>query len=222
MSSLPPKLPFRHRRQRSFTLVEVLVVITIMAIMATIGVTTFRYLAERELDNAATVVAGLVDQGRSEAIARSTMVELCLATGTAAPNTPPYRALSLWAYDQSSGTYTQISKWEHLANSVQVASVPDPYTTYGLTNTNAAGVHITNTSALNGNTTSVSLNGQTVPADYLQFLPSGGVTPPPNTPPTNLCLFVVKTADVSSPSPIHDWRMVQVSTLAGQSAILAP
>jgi Tfp pilus assembly protein FimT len=217
---MPPRLLPRDRRLHSFTIVELLVVITIMAIMAAVSVSGFRYLSERDLDNAATIIAGLVDQGRSEAISRGTVVEVCLATGTAAPNTAPYRALSLWAYDSSSGTFTQISPWSYLPNSVQVASVTDPYTTYGLTNTTDAGVHITNTATLS-NTTSVMLKGQSVTADYFQFLPSGGAAPPPNVTSTNLDIFVLKASAVNLAPPLKDWRIVQISTLAGQSAILS-
>jgi Tfp pilus assembly protein FimT len=219
---MPSRISFRNRQCHSFTLIELLAVVSIVAILTVISITSFRYLTERDLDNAASIVEGIVDQGRSEAIARSTVVELCLATGTASSDTAPYRALSLWAYDQSSGTYTQISRWAHLPNSVQVASVENPYTTYGLTNTNYVGVHITNTSTLNMNTTTVALNGQPITANYFQFLPSGGVTPPPNVISTNLYLFILKAAAVDSPPPLQDWRMVQIGTLAGQSAIRSP
>lgn len=223
----------RKARYHSFTLVELLTVISILILLAAAAIPALSSISsEHDLTNAANTVWTLADLGRSQAISLSTPVELCVVTGTPAPDTAPFRAISLWAYDPTTTGFTQqISKWEHLPNSVQIASDADddPYNHYGLGSLGAAGIHITNTSnpnGLNGNTTSVQFNGQTVTANYIEFQPSGGVVLPTTLGvfSTNLYVFVLKAGNVNStaPPPLKDWRMVQINSVTGQSKVVAP
>ena len=72
---------------RGFTLVEVMVVITISAILIAMAVPSFRTMIRSNEISSATnsVVAGL-DVSRSEAIRRNTVVTMCRSIDAATPN----------------------------------------------------------------------------------------------------------------------------------------
>jgi type IV fimbrial biogenesis protein FimT len=74
-------------KSRGFTLVEVMVVITISVILVAMALPSFRTMIRSSEISSATnsVVAGL-DVARSEAIRRNTVVTMCRSTDAASPN----------------------------------------------------------------------------------------------------------------------------------------
>lgn len=93
---MPTKLLPRSRLQRGFTLVELLVTVSILAILVSLAVPSFSSLiAQWQRDNVTRALATDLQQARSESIKSSRKVVVCPSTN-ASTSTPTCSGASEW------------------------------------------------------------------------------------------------------------------------------
>jgi len=165
------------RRQRAFSLLEVLAVLSIMFVLAG---TSLLGLAGRSsaqsLDNAGNKVVDLINEARENAIGKHVMTALVLVTpgGDPAGNAAiDDRLFVIEQFNQASSSWQPVSQWELLPTGVMV----DP----------ANSTTFMQLPSLVNPPTGVSYLGNAIkPAAYQVFLPDGRLAGTSQTPALRL------------------------------------
>jgi prepilin-type N-terminal cleavage/methylation domain-containing protein len=163
-----------HPHLRGFSLLELLVVLTIMGLLASLGVLALKPLtSSQNLNSAGDKVAGLLAFAREEAIAKNTMTAVVLVTSPT-QSTASYRTFSVWELAlpatggaPTSANWFQATKWQSLPFGTTLDS--------GSPSSNNFATSMTVTPALPATITylgtPLSTTGSAVAVQY--FLPSG-------------------------------------------------
>ena len=115
-----------HPSIQAFSFLELLVVITIIAIIASIGIAAFRTSG---LTVATRKVSNLMTLARAEAISKHTITRVVVLTESESRPEARYQSLSLWRYDKHAdeNKFKQLSKWEDLPKNVVIEPLRPTY-----------------------------------------------------------------------------------------------
>lgn len=187
------------------------------------------------LDTGAALLAGLLNQARSEAIAQHTIVRFAVATSwpdaTAEGN---LRRVSLWSLDTESGRYLQIGKWEDLpVGLVLEKEIPDYVSDAAYAQNDASTVRgssiLTDDADGESSFTTESTLGD-IPTRYIEFLPNGSARIPGAT--DRQAIFVATSGFADAGNHIThtaqtngraaNWAQLNVDTLTGRTHVYRP
>jgi uncharacterized protein (TIGR02596 family) len=199
------------RKKRGFTLVELLVVVTIMLILAAISVPAISGLLESSnITQGGQVLASQISLARQVAAALNCNVEVRLLQ---APNSTPayYTAIQLWAPVPPSGTNVAVNR---LINLPQGAVISGDTSTLSPVLANLSST--ANTMTIAG-----------VVTNYVSFKisPTGMVTTGSVTPYTaiaSLYLTVVPLKSAAATSAPKNYVTVQINPVTGTQLVYRP
>ena len=210
----PPALPVfppRRRPVRAFTLVEMLVVMTIILIIVGLVVPVMRnILGSNQLTDATDRVVGQLKYGDQMALSKNLPIEVRFyeyndATVTTTP--PSIRAIQLWQLNQN-GTRTPLAKPQLLPGTT-IVSVDSRITNLG--------------SDLSSNSLPASETPVTLPASYtyksFQFQPDGSTTLAlvnQASPTVPLQWFCTLKNAIDQAYPPTDFATVQIEPVTGE------
>jgi prepilin-type N-terminal cleavage/methylation domain-containing protein len=204
-------------RPLAFTLIELLVVIAIIVLIAGFTIPALKSLStSNNINTAGRMVSNLLTIARSEAINRRALVRFEVATSWPADPDGAYRKLTLVQHDVTSGSDTQITKWETLPAGV-IFQPTDP----------AAGGGAGSYFFVLNQTQSPSLKSgaQTIPTTYIEFMPTGALNVTPANSPVRLRMvqgFLPSSATKTVSSTGGNWFETSVDALVGRIAITRP
>jgi len=111
---------------QAFTILELVVVVAIMILVASFMAPAVTTLTQtNKLTTSGRLVSNLLTIARSEAINRRAIIRFEVATDWPNDASSAYRKFALVLHDISTGTDTQISKWETLPSGV-ILKIQDP------------------------------------------------------------------------------------------------
>lgn len=181
----------RRRRQRGFTLIELMAVMAIMAILLSLGMMSFKSLSgSTGLDGAGDQLNGFFAFARQEAIAKNTMTAVIMVTNPTVSNgNASYRTFALWELTlPADGTAPESSNWNQASRwmTLPTGIVVDNSTTDGVSNflqgpANSDSIQPPLPASLNYQGTPLNLDQDCV---YQIFLPSGRLDAPMTDPCT--------------------------------------
>lgn len=189
---------------RAFTLVELLVVITLIAIMATFVVPAFNQIQSAEgLSRAGQILGDQIILARQEAMTKNRKVEVRLVEMPEASGEKYYRGVQLWLLDEKGMPYKPVAKFSAFPE--RVAIDPDSASSPLLAN-------LTGTTNFTGGTS----------MKYQGFIvrPSGSLEGAIST--NSNYLTVRKVTDFGKTMPSGNYYAVRVNPVTGRLSIHRP
>jgi prepilin-type N-terminal cleavage/methylation domain-containing protein len=214
-------------RQRGFSLMELLLVISIIAVMTSLSVVGMKSLVgDRGLTGAGNQMSAILAFARQEAISKNTDVAVVILTSTNA-NAGQYRTLSVWEFvtpadgsTPTSSNWIQASKWQTLPTGIVIDSSSTIDANLGPTAT--ASSFVLQSSTVSPALPTMSyLGGSVNPATDCAvqvFLPSGRlISSAPN--PCTLTLVEGSSHPAALPS---NYVTYYFSTATGETKVVRP
>ncbi|XHR30603.1 MAG: Tfp pilus assembly protein FimT/FimU [Chthoniobacteraceae bacterium] len=111
----------RHSRQNAFSLVELIIVMSLMVLMATFVTPAVKSLTSANgLTAAGNLVASMVEQARQRSMSGNVLTALVLITNGDTERTNRVIALLEYNTEESVPQWRQVTKWQHLPNGIVV------------------------------------------------------------------------------------------------------
>ncbi len=231
-STEPPNqmqtVPYRHamdlRKASAFTLVEVLVVITIISILLVAAVPIFSNTSNSARQSSREIIKAHLQQARSHAIASGNPTALAIPVSGADPALSN-RALSLVEVElDTAGTYVPLKdangqdlllqRWEKLSGNFRFLSASQASTSR-------------QTVLDSADTLEVSFKGKSYTCRMIVFSPGGQIVRPPSGTPVNFAIAQavnqggsVVITDKTGGKPVFD--LLQVNRLTGRTRFIEP
>lgn len=202
--------------RRAFTLIELLVVMGIILLLLAALVPAVTSLTKsNNINTAGRIVSNVLTVARSEAINRRALIRFEVATSWPGDPDAAYRKFTLVQHDVTTGTDTQLTKWETLPGGV-IFSPQDP--------TPGSGSYLF---VLNQVQTPALQSGtQTIPTVYVEFLPTGALNVPVSNSPVRMRLIqgflASATATSITSTGNSNWFETSVDSLVGRVKIIRP
>jgi prepilin-type N-terminal cleavage/methylation domain-containing protein len=198
----------RARKQFGFTLLELLIVVAIIILVLSFSIPAVTGLTRsNNLNSGGRLVSNLMSIARSEAINRRALIRFEVATDWPNDSSASYRKITLVQHDASTGTDTQLTKWETLPDGVTLQPQdPNPGTgAYFFT------LNQTQTPAL-------KIGGQNVTTQYIEFLPTGAVNVAPANSPVRLRVVpgYFASANAVTTTSSTNWYDMAVDAIVGR------
>ena len=206
------------RARSAFTLIELLVVMAIILLLAAALVPAVTSLSKsNNVNTGGRMVSNLLTVARSEAINRRALIRFEVATDWPGDPASAYRKITLVQHDLTSGTDTQLTKWETLPVGM-VFQPQDP----------AAGAGPGSYFFVLNQTQTPSLTSgtKTIPTTYIEFMPTGALNVTPANSPVRLRMvqgfLPTPTATSVSFTGSSNWFETSIDALVGRIAITRP
>jgi prepilin-type N-terminal cleavage/methylation domain-containing protein len=208
--------PEPRERPRAFTLLEMLVVIGIIVVILAFSVPAITGLSKSgNLNTGGRIISNLLTAARSEAINRRALIRFEVATSWPNDFSSAYRKITLVQHDVSTGSDTQLTRWETLPTGT-IFQPQDPSPGSG---SYFFALNQTQTPAL-------KIGGQDVTTLYIEFLPTGALNVTPANSPVRLRLVPGFLPSVGAPSvtmtSAANWFDMSVDGLVGRIKISRP
>ena len=209
---------FNSKPLRAFTLLELLVVMAMIGIILALTVPAIIGLSSgSNLSNGGRTLANLLTVARSEAINRRALIRFEVATNWPGDFSAAYRKITLVQHDISTGTDTQLTKWETLPTGV-IFQPQDP--SAGAT----SGGYFFSLSPPQKST--LKLAGGDVSTCYIEFLPTGALNVTPTNSPVRIRVvpgFLPSAAATSvTLTSSLNWYDASIDGLVGRIALTRP
>lgn len=206
----PPSSP------NAFTLLELLVVMGIIGLLLLAIIPAVTSLTKsNSLNTAGRMLSNVLTIARSEAINRRALVRFEVATAWPGNTEAPYRKFTLVQHDVTSGTDTQLTKWETLPAGI-IFNPHDP-------NPGSGSYLFVLNQVQNPALTS---GGQPIPTVYVEFLPTGALNVQASNSPVRMRLVQGFLASASATSVTSsgtgNWFETSIDSLVGRIKISRP
>lgn len=211
--------------ERAFSLVEMLVVLTVVGLLAAFAAPSLLTIQSTSLSAAGTEFGGFLNYCRSKAIAERTSVRVAIVTGGALNPDDAYRKYAGWEWDKRSEEYVQFSNWRFLPlNSIFENQAPDYVrnASYATEEKSAVeGDWVLNISGVFENRVKKETSqGETLELQFLTFAPSGRAYIKDGEK-RNL-IIVIRASSPSDPELVRNWYQYTIDTLTGRTRIYRP
>lgn len=206
----------KQRKPSAFTLLELLIVMAVIILLLAFTIPAVTGLSKsNSLNSGGRIVANLLTIARSEAINRRALIRFEIATDWPGDFSSAYRKITLVQHDLTTGTDTQLTKWETLPTGV-IFQPQDP--------SPGSGAYFF---ALNQTQTPPLKTGtQDVPTSYIEFLPTGALNVTPANSPVRLRVvpgfLPSATATSVTLTGSNNWFETSVDSLVGRIKISRP
>lgn len=227
---IPNTSAVRHRSARAYTLVEMLAVISVVAVLSGISIPALQSPTQATaLSAGAREFSNLITLARSEAIARHTVIRFAVATEVSDGSATGLRKASLWGWNDETQSFEQLTAWQQLPNGVALEPVLPSYvrgSTYAAED--GASVRGDYVVDVKHAAASDSSAGGDVSMQCLEFLPSGAARVPGGS--GRNALFVLAPASQNADGSLlyhsgreaANWAQINVDTLTGRVRIYRP
>lgn len=211
--------------ERAFSLVEMLVVLTVVGLLAAFAAPTLLTLQSTSLSAAGTEFGGFLNFCRSKAIAERTSIRVAIVTGGAMDPDDAYRKYAGWEWDKLSEKYVQFSNWKFLPlNSIFENQAPDYIRTASYATEEKSSVEgdlvLKKSGVFENRAKEETSRGETLELQFLTFAPSGRAYIKDGEK-RNL-IIVIRASSPSDPELVRNWYQYTIDTLTGRTRIYRP
>lgn len=207
---------------KAFSLVEMMVVISVMAFLLAFAAPALMSLGSTSLSSGGRELAGFLKLARAEAIAKNTVVRVAVVRKWPSEPDSVHRALSMWTWDEDSEEFVQAGAWETLPEGLIIEPT---FPSYVKQAEYAKDDPVNVRASTPKKTTEVEVNGETVSATYLEFMPNGRARSPDGMAERKMAFVVIQgfeeNGQIIRIAP-QNWAQVNVDLLTGHIEILRP